>query len=510
MPILNSIVGWLSTKRLHQIDLFKKYPIEVQNETLYNLIQAAKNTEWGRQYKFDEIKPTTLNKYKERIPIQSYEHIKPYVERLRNGENNLLWPSEIKWFSKSSGTTADKSKFIPVSNEALDDCHYKAGKDIIAIYNSIHPDNQVIKGKSLALGGSHQINNFNTNSYFGDVSAILIQNLPFWAQFRRTPDKSIALMEEWERKLDLMAKNTINENVTSLAGVPSWTMVLLRRIQEITGAKHMHEVWPNLEAFIHGGVSFVPYREQYNKIIDPSRMNYMETYNASEGFFALQDDPSSDDMLLMLDYGIYYEFVDMSEWESPTAKVRGLDEVKIGKNYAMLITTNAGLWRYVIGDTVKFTSTFPFKIKISGRTKHFINAFGEEVIIDNAEKALARACKETHASIKEYTAAPIFMRDEGQGAHEWIIEFEKHPNTFDYFCEVLDNELKHLNSDYEAKRYKSKVLREPTVHSAPENLFYDWLKEKGKLGGQHKVPRLANHREYMDSLLELKNKKSVD
>lgn len=503
MPILNSVVSWLSTKRLHQIDLFQKYPIEVQNETLYELIRKASQTEWGKRYEYASITPDKLDEFAKRVPTQEYDQIKGYVDRLRKGEQNLLWPGEIKWFSKSSGTTSDKSKFIPVSNDALDECHYQAGKDIIAIYNANYPDNKMLLGKTLALGGSHQINNFSNNSYFGDVSAILIQNMPFWAQFLRTPDKSIALMAEWEKKLDLMAQNTINENVTNIAGVPSWTLLLLQRIKEITGAAHMHEVWPGLEVFVHGGVNFAPYRAQYDAIIDPSRMRYMETYNASEGFFAMQNDPEQPDMLLMLDYGVYYEFIPMDEFHKANRRVLNLSEVELGVNYAMLITTNAGLWRYIIGDTVQFSSRYPFKIQITGRTKHFINAFGEEVIVDNAERALARACKATNATVSEYTAAPIFMTDNSSGGHEWVIEFAHKPDSLDYFMNVLDNELMHLNSDYEAKRYKNKILAPPRLHVAPQGTFIRWLEHRGRLGGQNKVPRLSNNRQYIDDLISL-------
>jgi len=501
MAFLNSIVSWVTIKRLNQIELFRKYPNEVQIDVFKKLIKRGEDTLWGGKYGYNSI--TNPEIFKERVPLQNYETLKPYIDMLLQGEKEILWNSDIKWFAKSSGTTNDKSKFIPVSKEALEDCHFRGGKDVIALYTANFKNTNLLKGKGLALGGSHQINKYNNESYFGDLSAILIQNLPFWAQFIRTPDISIALMDEWESKIEKMANATINENVTSLSGVPSWTLVLIKRIFEITGKKDLHEVWPNLELFIHGGVSFVPYREQFKKIIASPEMNYMETYNASEGFFAIQDDPAHDDMLLMLDYDIFYEFLPIENLEETYPKTVSLDEVEIGKNYALIISTSGGLWRYMIGDTIKFTSKYPFKIKITGRTKHFINAFGEEVIVDNAEKALQVACMRTGASILEYTAAPVYMGTNTKGGHQWLIEFSKMPDNLEHFAELLDTTLKTINSDYEAKRYKNMSLTFPDIVVAKPDVFYKWLKERGKLGGQHKVPRLANNREYIDSLLEL-------
>ncbi|MFH2143758.1 MAG: GH3 auxin-responsive promoter family protein [Bacteroidota bacterium] len=501
MPILRSIISWLIIKRLTQIDLIRKYPIEIQNETLFRLINTAKNTEWGKKYDYNSI--NSYEEFTKRIPLQDYENIKPYIIRLRQGEQNLLWPSEIKWFAKSSGTTNDKSKFIPVSREAIEDCHFIGGKDIYAIYISQLPESMILRGKALALGGSHQINNFNNESYYGDISAVMIKNLPFWADFKRTPNSDIALIPEWEEKIDKMAKSTISQNVTNIAGVPSWTLVLANYIIQITGKKNLLEIWPNLELFVHGGVSFKPYREIFKKIIPSEKMKYLETYNASEGFFAIQDDFNSEDMLLMLDYGIFYEFIPANKVEDENPPVLQLDDVEINKNYAIVITTNAGLWRYILGDTIKFTSRNPFKIIITGRIKHFINAFGEELIIDNAEKALQIACSKTGVNIKEYTAAPVFMDENQKGAHQWLFEFEKNPDNIDYFMELLDNALKSLNSDYEAKRYKNLTLTFPKVQIAKNGLFYHWLKLKGKLGGQHKIPRLVNNREYIDELLKL-------
>ncbi len=374
MAVISSVFRWIMIKRMYEIELFRKYPADVQNDVLFKLVDTAKDTEWGAKYDYQSLKIGGINDFRQRVPIQSYEDVKPYVERLLAGEKKLLWPSEVKWFAKSSGTTSDKSKFIPVSKEALEDCHFRGGKDVMAVHHYLHPETNVFSGKALILGGSHQISNINSEAFFGDLSAILIQNMPFWAHFRRTPDLSITLMDEWEEKIELMAKATMVDDVTNLSGVPSWTLVLIKRILEIAGTNNILDVWPNLELFIHGGVSFVPYRDQFKQLIKSPNMRYMETYNASEGFFALQDNPARDDMLLMLDYGIFYEFVPLEDVGLPNPRCYTVDDVEVDKNYALVISTNAGLWRYMIGDTVKVTSKIPFKIKISGRTKHFINA----------------------------------------------------------------------------------------------------------------------------------------
>jgi hypothetical protein len=502
MSLLNSIAAWWMKKRIHQIELFMKYPYDVQAEWLRKLISAAKDTEWGRKYDYASM--LTLDHFRERVPIQDYDSLKPYIERVRRGEQNIIWPTEIKWFAKSSGTTSDKSKFLPVSTESLEECHYNGGKDMVAIHCNNNPDTQLFTGKNLALGGSHSVDHFGSyESYHGDVSAIIIQNLPFWAEFLRAPDLSIALMNEWEEKLEKLARATMNENITSMAGVPSWLLILMKRILEITGKSNIKEVWPNFEVYFHGGVSFGPYKEQFVKIFGQP-IDFLEIYNASEGFFGIQDQKNSDEMLLMLDYGIFYEFLPMEELEKENGRTLSLDEVKLNTNYAMIISSNAGLWRYKIGDTIKFTSLHPFRFRITGRTKHFINAFGEEVIVDNADNALKVACEKTGAIVKEYTAAPVYMSDESRGAHEWIIEFEKEPADLDYFTDVLDTALKSINSDYEAKRYRDIALTRPVIHSVKEGTFYNWLKTKGKLGGQHKVPRLSNDRKYIEEVLALK------
>ncbi len=505
MALINTVVSWLMKKRIHQIELFMKYPYEVQTEWLKKLLSQAKNTDFGKQFHFQSI--LNPDQYRERVPIQDYESLKPYIERLRTGEQNLLWPSEIKWFAKSSGTTNDKSKFIPVSQEALEECHFKGGKDLLSIYCNNNPNTQLFDGKAIAMGGSHQIMEISNESFYyqGDLSAILIQNLPAWVEFLRTPNLSIALMDEWESKIEKMARATIPHNVTNISGVPSWTLLLFKRVLEITGKSNLLEVWPGFELFIHGGVNFAPYREQFSLLFPSHQVNYLETYNASEGFFGIQDRDEADDMLLMLDYGIFYEFVPMDQLEADHPKSLGLDQVEINVNYALVITTNAGLWRYLIGDTVQFTSLNPYRIRISGRTRNFINAFGEEMIVDNAERAISIACERCHAIITEYTAAPVYSDGAQKGAHEWLIEFEKPPSDLAFFANILDNALKSLNSDYEAKRYHNLILGEPIIRMVPENTFYTWLRSKGKLGGQHKVPRLFNNRKYIEEILQMMN-----
>ncbi|OQX78917.1 MAG: hypothetical protein B6D61_04480 [Bacteroidetes bacterium 4484_249] len=506
MALINSVLSWLMKKRFHQIELFMKYPHEVQEEWFKKLISNAKDTEWGMKYDYKSI--NTIRDYKNRVPVSSYEDLKPYINRLRNGEQNILWNTEIKLFAKSSGTTSDKSKYIPVSQEALEECHYKGGKDMLSIYCNNYPDTLLFDGRGLAMGGSHRITEINNENYYdGDLSALIVQNLPYWAEFIRVPKKSVALMDEWESKIEKMATSTINHDVTNILGVPSWTLLLIRRILEITGKNNLLEVWPNLEVFFHGGVNFEPYRRQYEELIPSADMHYMETYSASEGFFGLQDRIDTDDLLLMLDYGIYYEFLPVSQLEKDNRKTLTLDEVKTGVNYALVISTNGGLWRYLIGDTIEFTSLNPFRFKITGRTKNFINAVGEEVIVDNALKALTIACKKCNAVVNEFTAAPVYFKKGENAAHEWLIEFKKSPDNIEFFAETLDNALKSLNSDYEAKRYQNMVLRFPVVKQVPEKTFFNWLKKKDKLGGQYKVPLLSNNRKYVDEILEMINKK---
>ena len=500
IPLFNSIASWLLKKRYHQIELFLKYPAEVQQEVLQQLLDLAEDTEIGKQYDFDSI--NNYETFRERLPVISYEEMEPAIERSRRGEQNIFWPTSIKWFAKSSGTTNARSKFIPVSTEALEDCHYKSGKDLLCLYLNNNENSQLFKGKGLRLGGSKELYEDN-GTFFGDLSAILIDNMPFWAEFSSTPSNRVSLMSEWETKMNAIISESIQENVTSLAGVPSWMLVLLNNVLDVTGKQHIFEVWENLEVYFHGGVSFNPYREQYNRILPRKSFKYYEIYNASEGFFAIQDRNHAEDLLLMLDYGIFYEFIPMDTHGKPGEHVIPLWEVEEGINYAMVITTNAGLWRYKIGDTVRFTSTNPYRIKVTGRTKHFINAFGEELIIENAEEALRNSCRQTGAEISDYTVAPIFMAGKEKGAHEWIIEFRKAPDEIEHFTEVLDEALKKINSDYEAKRYNNMTLNKPKVHMAPEKTFYNWLKSKNKLGGQHKIPRLSNDRDYVEELLQM-------
>ncbi|MCK9218625.1 MAG: GH3 auxin-responsive promoter family protein [Bacteroidales bacterium] len=502
MALLNSVVSWVMKKRIHQIELFMKYPHEVQSEWLRKLLNVARNTEWGKKYGFKSL--TTPEQFQQRVPINDYETIKSEINRLRKGEQNILWPSEIKWFAKSSGTTDDKSKFIPVSQEALEECHFKGGKDLLSIYCNNQPETKLFDGKAIAMGGSHQIMEVNNELYYqGDLSAILIQNLPGWVEFLRTPNLSIALMDEWESKIEMMAQATIQHDVTNISGVPSWTLLLFKRILEMTSKKNLLEVWPNFELFIHGGVNFSPYQEQFYQLLPSSKINYLETYNASEGFFGIQDRRKADDMLLMLDYGIYYEFIPVDKLSSDNPQCLSLWDVDLQTNYAIVITTNAGLWRYLIGDTIQFTSLSPYRIKITGRTKNFINAFGEELIVDNAEKAIAIACARCNATITEFTAAPVYLEGSKKGAHEWFIEFATPPSDLSFFSSILDTALKSLNSDYESKRYHGMLLEEPRIRLLPPGTFYRWLKSKNKLGGQHKVPRLSNDRKYVEEILEL-------
>jgi len=497
IPIINSIASWVLKQRIHQIELFLKYPNEVQEELLMNLIRRAENTVIGAQYEFSSINSYTT--FSERVPVSTYEDLQPLIERTRQGEQNVFWDAPIKWFAKSSGTTNAKSKFIPVSNDALEDCHYKGSKDLLCLYLNNNEDSDMFLGKSLRLGGSSQIYE-DKETLFGDLSAILIENMPIWAEFSSTPSNKISLMSEWEQKLKAIINETKNENVTSFAGVPSWMLVLMNRMLEETGKGNLLEVWPNLEVYFHGGVSFEPYREQYQKLLPKSDFKYYEIYNASEGFFAIQDLNDSSDLLLMLDYGIFYEFIPMDTFDTPNQKVIRLAEVELFKNYAVVITTNSGLWRYLIGDTVRFTSLNPYKIRVSGRTKHHINVFGEELMVENTDQAIAKACQLTQTEVVDYTVAPIFMDGKEKGAHEWMIEFKKNPTDIDQFRTILDDTLQSLNSDYEAKRYNNMTLNPLVINLARPNLFYDWLKERDKLGGQHKIPRLSNQREYLEQL----------
>lgn len=502
LSIINSIVSWILKKRIHQIELFMKYPHEVQNELLLNLVQRAKYTEIGKKYDFSSV--LTYEQFADRVPVAAYEDVEPIIERSRKGETNIYWPEPIKYFAKSSGTTNAKSKFIPVSSDALENCHYKAGKDMLCLYLNNNEESQLFTGKSLRLGGSKQLYE-DKNTVFGDLSAILIDNLPLWAELGSTPSNKISLMNEWTEKMKAIVKETKNENVTSLLGVPSWLMVLLNNVLQDTGKNNLLELWPNAEVYFHGGISFEPYRDQYKKMFPKDSFRFYENYNASEGFFAIQDRNNADDMLLMLDYGIFYEFIPMDTFGTSNQKTVSLAGVEINKSYAVVITTNSGLWRYLIGDTVRFTSLSPYRIKITGRTKHYINVFGEELMIENTDTAIAKTAKEFNVDIVEYTVAPVFMKDKEKGAHEWMIEFKKNPDDLKAFTKRLDENIQTINSDYEAKRYNSMTLNELVLNVAQPDLFHLWLSKKDKLGGQNKIPRLSNDRSYLEQLIELNN-----
>ncbi|MGL5959733.1 MAG: GH3 auxin-responsive promoter family protein [Bacteroidales bacterium] len=487
--------------RLTEVDIFRKNPFAVQEQQLFANLESSKTTEFGKQYDFQSLK--TIEAFQQRVPLHHYGDLLSSIERMMNGDKGVLCGEEVKWFAKSSGTTAEKSKFIPVPQCSLDACHFQGGKDALIFYLNRFPDSNVLTGKALTLGGSHQLANVSANTFCGDLSAILIDNAPLLIEFIRRPSKEVALISDFEEKVRRIAEETIHENVVQFAGVPSWNLVLMRYLLKATNKNNLLEIWPSLELFIHGGVKFTPYREQFQALIPSPDMRYLETYNASEGFFAVQDDLNDSGMLLMLDYGVFFEFIPMSEFDSPNPTCLTIAEVQKGITYALVITTNSGLWRYIIGDTIEFTSLFPHKIKIVGRTKHYINVFGEELVVDNAENALQTACKATNASIKEYTVAPIFMQGDEKGGHEWLIEFELAPQNMRTFTILLDQALCAANSDYEAKRTKNTTLNIPLVHALSNGVFYKWMTQRGKLGGQNKVPRLYNTREYVDQLLDI-------
>lgn len=486
-------------QRMENIRGFMEHPIETQEKLLKNLLQQASLTEWGKVHGYATI--TSKEQFAQQVPVSTYENFYPWIERCLKGEQQILWHSDIHWFSKSSGTTNAKSKFIPVSKESLKECHYKGGKDLLTLYFDNVPNSKLFQGKSLAVGGSCSPNPYRSNSQVGDISAVIMANLPTWAQYARTPSIQTALMNEWEAKIDRLAEECSKENVSNLSGVPTWAVLLLEYMLEKSGKKNMLEIWPDFECFFHGAVSFHPYKTVFKKFFPSEQVHYMETYNASEGFFGVQDDLSRDDLLLYLDHGIYYEFIPIDEIDSEFPKTISLDQVQLNESYALVISTNSGLWRYNVGDVVRFTSVVPYRIKITGRTKHYINVFGEELVIENAEMAIAKACEQTNAVLANFTAGPIYFNEENKGGHEWIIEFVTEPADKNQFTVLLDQFLKDLNSDYEAKRYKDMALLLPTVHYVPEGTFYKWLKLKGKLGGQHKVPRLSNTREHLEEIL---------
>ena len=500
MDILTKTVAPLFAARRRKIDSFGAQSADIQHKQLCKLLKAAQDTEWGKRYGYKDI--FRYETFVERVPVSNYEAMFPYIERMVAGEKNILWPSAVRWFAKSSGTTNDRSKFIPVTREILHKCHYKGGFDTVALYLKHNPQTRFFSKKGLILGGSHSLSTLNSKTHCGDLSAVLLQNLNPLVNCVRVPRKEIILMGEWEAKIKAIVETTWKKDVVSLSGIPSWMLALIKAVLQKAGKETLPEVWPNLEVFFHGGVGFEPYRTQYEKLIPSCNMRYMETYNASEGFFGIQDDFSNKSMLLMIDYGIFYEFIPLEE-DTCTPKVIPLEEVKTGVNYEMVISTCGGLWRYRIGDTVRFTSLFPHKFIITGRTKFYINAFGEELMMDNAEKGIRRACEETNASVIAYTAAPLFLLESGKGRHQWLIEFEKEPESITHFSACLDKALKRLNSDYEAKRYKSITLQMPELIIARQNLFFDWMKKHNKLGGQHKIPNLSNTRDIISELISM-------
>lgn len=498
---ITSLLGGVFKSRQTHIEAYTHNSEEIQRRVMTHLVQQGQRTQYGKTWGMNNVR--TYEDFANRMPVTTYEELKEPIDRMRHGEADVLWPGVVKWFAKSSGTTNDKSKFIPVSADGLKNIHYKGGKDAVALYLRNNPKSKLFDGRSLILGGSHSPNYNVANSIVGDLSAILIENINPLANLVRVPKKSIALMPDFEAKREAIARQTLHANITNISGVPSWMLSVLVRVLELSGKNTLAEVWPGLEVFFHGGIAFGPYREQYHHLVGSSQMQYMETYNASEGFFGLQDAPGDESMLLMLDYDVFYEFIPMDEFGRDNATIVPLWGVVPGQNYAMVISTSCGLWRYIIGDTVMFTSTQPYKFKITGRTKYFINAFGEELIMDNAEQGLAYACKTTDAEVLEYTAAPVFMDAEAKCRHQWLIEFSRQPSSLDAFAKALDQRLQQLNSDYEAKRHKDITLQQLEVVVARPNLFNDWLKSKGKLGGQHKVPRLGNSRKNIDELLQM-------
>ncbi|MCD7972147.1 MAG: GH3 auxin-responsive promoter family protein [Candidatus Azobacteroides sp.] len=496
---ITRLISYVFKPRQKQIENFNRNGIDIQYNQLHYLLKKGRHTAFGKKYGFNKI--TDYRSFSRFVPLYTYESLYPYIERMLKGEKNILWPSDIKWFAKSSGTTNDKSKYIPVSKEGLRNCHYAGGRDSLALYLKNNPESRIFNGKALILGGSLDKSNLSNQIQLGDLSAVMIKNIPSIANLIRVPDKNIALMDEWIAKLEAITEKVIYENVTNLSGVPSWFLVLIKSILQKTGKTSLTEVWPNLEVFFHGGISFDPYVEQYKALIPSSTMHYQETYNASEGFFGIQNNPQDKSMLLMLDYGVFYEFIPLEQLEKENPSLVPLEGIEAGKHYAMVITTNSGLWRYMIGDTIQFTSKDPYKFLITGRTKQFMNAFGEELMVHNADAAFKNACRKTHAIIKDYTAAPVYMSSKATGHHQWLVEFERFPDSIELFTSVFDETLKTVNSDYEAKRYNNMILSLPEIIIARENLFYDWLEHKNKLGGQHKVPRLSNDRKYMDELL---------
>lgn len=501
MQILNAAITNYLKRRIKNIQEFIHEPMKTQKEQWWHLVNTAQFTKYGIEHGFKDIK--TITDFKNQVPIVNYECFLPYINRILKGEENVAWPFPIEWFAKSSGTTSEVSKFIPVSYEAINECHYKAGKDVLALYCHNNPNAQIFAGKGLIMGGSHQVSDYNNNAKYGDLSAVLLQNMPVVAKFVNAPKLAISLLDDWEEKLVQMVEATVPKNITNISGVPTWTLVLLNKILKETGAESIYEIWPNFELYIHGGVSFKPYKQQFKNIFTQEQTKFYQTYNASEGFFGIQQSNSATDMMLLLDHGIFYEFIPMNELDNDHPKTLTIDEVELNTNYAIVVSTNAGLWRYKVGDTIKFTNLSPFSIEVTGRTKQFINAFGEEVMVANTDSAIVKACAQCTAEVAEYTVAPIYMEGGGKGGHEWLIEFEVMPSCIKEFTKNLDEALQQVNSDYGAKRQKNIALQQPLIRVLQKGAFFKWMKHRGKLGGQNKVPRLSNNRNYVDSILKM-------
>lgn len=505
MGLIDSLGNGFMKSRLQPLKNAINHPHETQKEVLLNLVRKAEATTYGKIHDFRSIK--NYSNFQEQVPVTTYEELYPYISRLLKGEQNVLWPTPIKWFAKSSGTTSANSKMIPVSSEGLQECHYQGGRDMLTLYIENYPDAKLFSGKNLSIGGSEgsKFVGKNNEIYTGNISAIVMKNLPFWAQSGRTPGLEVTMMSNWEDKVKKIAEITTQQKVTSLAGSPMWMLLLLQYIIKEEKIEYIQEVWPHLEVFFHGSVSFSPYRPLFENIDRGNKLRYLEIYNATEGFFGLQDRANDPSLLLMVNYGIFYEFIPEKDYNSENPKIIPLSEVEIGKNYSMVITTNSGLWRYKIGDTVKFTSTYPYRFVISGRTKQCINIFGEDLFTEHAEKALATACQKTGAVLQNFTAAPYFYQQKTKGHHEWLVEFVKAPKNLDDFTNFLDDELRNLNDDYSEKRKHEIAITKPVVRELPTGTFYKWLKSRGKLGGQHKIPHLSNSRDFVEELLELSN-----
>lgn len=500
MPF-NAIFSWVIGKRQTRIDVYRSSPIESQNKVFNFLLANFTKTEFGIEHKM--LSSDTLQNFQQKIPLQDYGTLKPWIERTIKGEENLLWPEKTSWFAKSSGTTADRIKILPITKDSLLENHYAGGKDLLAQYYTNLPNRKLYNAKHLIIGGSGEVVTSSEGIFIGDLSAIIINHLPWWTELRRSPKKEIALLSNWEEKLDKMAHAVIEENICIIAGVPSWTSILLKKVLEISGKKTIIEVWPNLELYIHGGMNFAPYAVTFNKLIG-SPINYVESYNSSEGYFGLQDQLETKDLLLLTNSQVYFEFIPMVEFEGlHSKKVITLENVKINEEYALVISTSSGLWRYIIGDTIRFNSIHPYRFIVTGRISHFINAFGEKLIVENAESAITATCLVHNCSIRDFTVAPRFAGNNANGCHEWIIEFEDEPSNKEHFIITLDKELKKANADYDAKRFENLNIDFPCFHFAPIGTFQLWLKNIGKLGGQHKVPRLMNNRTILEQILQL-------